>query len=83
MIKYAVLALFAASLLAPNLVLAADHEKKDGSYTDKAVGVVKENPGSSVGVVACGVAIAFFPPALLVCGGAVAAGAGVDYTNKK
>ena len=43
---------------------------------------IKENPGTSVGLAACGVAIAFFPPAALVCGGAIAAGAGVDQANK-
>jgi hypothetical protein len=66
--------------VAPTFSFAA--EKKDTYTTSKAVKVVKENPGVSVGVVACGVAIAFFPPALLICGGAVAAGAGVDHVSK-
>ena len=84
MIKYAVIALFAASLLVPGFAMADKHEmKKDGNVADKAVEVVKDNPGTSVGVGACGVAVAFFPPALLVCAGGVGAGAGVDYTNKK
>ncbi len=66
--------------IAPTYSFAA--EKKDTSVTDKAVTVVKENPGASVGVAACGVAVAFFPPALLICGGAIAAGAGVDHVSK-
>ncbi|MFP6736127.1 MAG: hypothetical protein VB959_20105 [Rhodospirillales bacterium] len=45
---------------------------------DAAVGLVKEHPGKSTGVVACGVIVAFFPPALLLCGGALVAGTGVD-----
>jgi hypothetical protein len=64
--------------IAPTGSFAAE----DKSVTDKAVTVVKENPGASVGVAACGVAVAFFPPALLICGGAIAAGAGVDHINK-
>jgi hypothetical protein len=67
-------------VVAPTYSFAADD--KDGSMTDKAVTVVKDNPGVSVGVAACGVAIAFFPPALLICGGALVAGAGVDHTSK-
>ena len=55
---------------------------KNASAADKAVEVVKENPGASAGVAACGVAIAFFPPAALVCGGAIAAGLGVDKVSK-
>ncbi len=66
--------------IAPTYSFAA--EDKDASMTSKAVTVVKENPGTSVGVAACGVAIAFFPPALLICGGALVAGAGVDHTTK-
>ena len=84
MFKYVVITLFVASLLAPGFAMADKHEmKKDGSVADKAVGVVKENPGTSVGVVACGVAVAFFPPALLLCTGSVGVGAGVDYSNKE
>ena len=64
----------------PNYSFAADHEK--ASVVDKTISTIKENPGVSVGVAACGVAIAFFPPAALVCGGALAAGVGVDQTNK-
>ena len=45
---------------------------------DATVGLVKEHPGKSTGVVACGVIVAFFPPALLLCGGALVAGTGVD-----
>ena len=47
---------------------------KDDSYG----AVVKENPGKSVGVVGCGVAIAFFPPAAAVCALTVGTGAVVD-----
>ncbi len=66
--------------IAPTSSFAA--EKKDSSVADKAVTVVKEIPGASVGVAACGVAVAFFPPALLVCGGTIAAGAGIDHVSK-
>lgn len=69
----------------PSVELANSHDKKemkDKSMTDQAIGVVKENPGLTTGGVACGVIIAFFPPALLLCGGAVGAGAGVDHVNK-
>ena len=45
---------------------------------DATVELVKEHPGKSTGVVACGVIVAFFPPALLLCGGALVAGPGVD-----
>jgi hypothetical protein len=45
---------------------------------DATVELVKEHPGKSTGVVACGVIVAFFPPALLLCGGALVAGTGVD-----
>jgi hypothetical protein len=45
---------------------------------DATVEVVKEHPGKSTGVVACGVIVAFFPPALLLCGGALVAGTGID-----
>ena len=44
---------------------------------DATVELVKEHPGKSTGVVACGVIVAFFPPALLLCGGALVAGTGV------
>ena len=64
----------------PVYSFAANHEK--ASLVDKTISTVKENPGTSVGVAACGVAIAFFPPAALVCGGALAAGAGIDQANK-
>ena len=47
--------------------------KDDGYGT-----VIKENPGKSIGVVGCGVAIAFFPPAAAVCALTVATGAVVD-----
>ena len=40
--------------------------------------VISENPGKSIGVVGCGVAIAFFPPAAAVCALTVATGAVVD-----
>jgi hypothetical protein len=66
--------------VAPSTLFAA--EKMEKSVTDKAVTLVKENPGSTVGIAACGVAIAFFPPALLICGGTIVAGAGVDQVSK-
>ena len=43
-----------------------------------AISTVKENPGKSAGVAGCGVAIAFFPPAALICGATIVAGAAVD-----
>ena len=43
-----------------------------------AVATVKENPGKSAGVAGCGVAIAFFPPAALICGAVIAAGVAAD-----
>jgi hypothetical protein len=70
----------ASIVLISNHGLAAHHEKS--SITDEAISKIKENPGTSVGVAACGVAIAFFPPAALICGGAIAAGTGVDRVNK-
>ena len=63
-------------IAAPMHSQAAHHEKK--SAVEKVASAAKKNPGTTVGVAACGVAIAFFPPAALVCGGAIAAGAGVD-----
>ena len=66
--------------LVSNHSFAASHEKN--SMTDQAVSKIKENPGATAGAAACGVAIAFFPPAALVCGGALAAGMGVDQVNK-
>jgi hypothetical protein len=74
------LVLLTFMIVAPTYSFAAD--KNAVSTTDKAVAAVKENPGTSVGVVACGVAIALFPPSLLICGGILAAGIGVDATNK-
>ena len=73
--------------LAPAFTFAAEKIEKstldtvtDGAKkaTDAIVEVVKEHPGKSTGAVACGVVVAFFPPALLLCGGALVAGTGVD-----
>ena len=64
----------------PNLSFAANHGKT--SAADQVISTAKENPGATVGIAACGVAIAFFPPAALVCGGTLAAGMVVDQTNK-
>ncbi|MBT3553929.1 MAG: hypothetical protein HOO19_10240 [Rhodospirillaceae bacterium] len=83
------IALTAAAMLAlaPALAFAAEKMEKstldavtDGAKkaADATVEVVKEHPGKSTGVVACGVVVAFFPPALLLCGGALVAGTGVD-----
>ena len=77
------IALTAAAMLAlaPALAFAAEKMEKstldavtDGAKkaADATVEVVKEHPGKSTGVVA------FFPPALLLCGGALVAGTGVD-----
>ena len=77
--------LIALSFMIPTFLIAghslAGHHGK-ATIGDKAISKIKENPGTSVGVAACGVAIAFFPPAALVCGGAIAAGAGLDQANK-
>ena len=56
--------------------LALPHNSfaKDDGYG----AVISENPGKSIGVVGCGVAIAFFPPAAAVCALTVATGAVVD-----
>ena len=43
-----------------------------------ATSTVKENPGKSAGVAGCGVAILFFPPAALICGATIIAGAAAD-----
>jgi hypothetical protein len=67
-------------MTAPTHTFAAGHQDK--SITKKAITVIEKNPGASVGVAACGVAVAFFPPALLVCGGVLTLGVGVDQTNK-
>ena len=50
------------------------------SYAEEnvAVATVKENPGKSAGVAGCGVAILMFPPAALICGATIIAGAAVD-----
>ena len=73
--------------LAPALAFAQEKMDKSTMETitagaknaaDATVELVKEHPGKSTGAVACGVVIAFFPPALLLCGGALVAGTGVD-----
>ena len=50
------------------------------SYAEEnvAISTVKENPGKSAGVAGCGVVIAFFPPATLICGAVIAAGVAAD-----
>ena len=50
------------------------------SYAEEnvAISTVKENPGKSAGVAGCGVAIAFFPPAVLICGAVIAGGGAAD-----
>ena len=64
----------------PNYSFAGRHEKS--TIADKTISTIKANPATSAGAVACGVAIAFFPPAAIVCGGALVAGASVDQVNK-
>ena len=72
--------------LAPALTFAQEKMEKSTMETvtggakkaaDATVELVKEHPGKSTGVVACGVIVAFFPPALLLCGGALVAGVDV------
>jgi len=57
---------------------ATSHAKKSAYSTS----IIKDNPGTTVGVAACGVAVAFFPPALLVCGGTIVTGAAVDAASE-
>ena len=42
------------------------------------ISTVKENPGKSAGVAGCGIAILVFPPAALICGATIIAGAAAD-----
>ena len=44
--------------------------------------IINDNPATTIGVAACGVAVAFFPPALLVCGGTIVTGAAVDAASE-
>jgi len=50
------------------------------SYAEEnvVISTVKENPGKSVGVAGCGIAILVFPPAALICGATIIAGAVAD-----
>ena len=73
--------------LAPAMAFAQEKMDKSTMETvtegakkaaDATVELVKEHPGKSTGVVACGIIVAFFPPALLLCGGALVAGTGAD-----
>jgi hypothetical protein len=57
---------------------ATSHVKKSGY----SASIIKDNPGTTVGVAACGVAVAFFPPALLVCGGTIFTGVAVDAASE-
>jgi hypothetical protein len=69
--------------LMPNYSFAAGQGKTSmETMANEAISTIKENPGTSAGVAACGIAIVFFPPAALVCGGTLAAGVGVDQSNK-
>ena len=85
--KLVVLAFLTSIMAAP--VAAIAQEKKSGGsgnvvtdtakkVGDAAVDTVKTHPGKSAGVVACGIIVAFFPPALLACGAALVGGVGVD-----
>ena len=62
------------------MVLASMLVTPGPSYAEEnvAVATVKENPGKSAGVAGCGVAILFFPPAALICGATIIAGAAAD-----
>ena len=50
------------------------------SYAEEnvVISTVKENPGKSAGVAGCGIAIVVFPPAALICGATIIAGAAAD-----
>jgi hypothetical protein len=55
------------------------------SHTEKSAystSMITDNPGTTAGIAACGVAVAFFPPALLVCGGTIVTGAAVDAASE-
>ena len=62
------------------MVLASMLVTPGPSYAEEnvAVATVKENPGKSAGLAGCGVAILFFPPAALICGVTIIAGAAAD-----
>ena len=62
------------------MVLASMLVTQRASHAEEnvAVATVKENPGKSAGVAGCGVAILFFPPAALICGATIIAGAAAD-----
>ena len=62
------------------MVLASMLVTPGPSYAEEnvAVATVKENPGKSAGVAGCGVAILMFPPAALICGVTIIAGAAAD-----
>ena len=62
------------------MVLASMLVTPGASYAEEnvAVATVKENPGKSAGVAGCGLAILFFPPAALICGATIIAGAAAD-----
>jgi len=84
--KFITLTVAGMLALAPLTAMADGHAKKemkDKGVVGKATDIVTTHPGKSAAVVACGVAIAFFPPALLVCGGAAAGGVAVDEVKKE
>ena len=57
---------------------AASHAKK----SEYSASIITDNPATTVGLAACGVAVAFFPPALLVCSGTIVTGAAVDAASE-
>ena len=74
----------AASILATaNMSFAATYKPK--GFKPAPTGViakVSNNPGKSLGAAGCGVAIAFFPPAAVVCGALILTGTAADEVIK-
>ena len=73
----------AGILAITNMSFAATYKPK--GFKPAPTGVIaniSNNPGKSAGVAGCGVAIAFFPPAALVCGALIVTGTAADEVIK-
>lgn len=69
----------AGSLASVSTSHAKSYKPKGFVPASKGVlGEVADNPGKSIGVAGCGVAIAFFPPAALACGALIVTGTAAD-----
>ena len=87
--KKLLLLAFMASIMSAPLAAVAEEKTRDDSvgrivgdaFTragEAILDTMKVHPAKTASVAACGVMIGIFPPALLPCGIAVAAGTGVD-----